>query len=314
MADASGSSRWAVYAAPLPTARAGFFAVRSRRLRCSRDTSSVLVIVLRADVPSDPTTNGLRAVARRLPGLRLRYETLDRLGDLQREVRQLQKQLVILQGRAEISVPSVPDRDERFTAAAAAVGKRTKLDEDRLWILWQAARNAALLELPLLEAGSYRGGSAWFLANAVRERLGRELPLEAVDTFEGHPQEAITASDHAYHEAGRFGDVSYQRVREYLSEFALATVHRGEFSTVAPGLPHSSYGLAHLDMDLYRPTREALIFSSDRMPVGAIVVVDDYGSPKCPGIEQAVQEFLAVEPGFQAWHPHTEQVVLIRVA
>jgi O-methyltransferase len=275
---------------------------------------SVLVIVLRADVPDDQTTRGLHAVARRLPGLRLRYETLDRLGDLQREIRQLHKKVVGLQGRAEISVPSVPDRDERFAAAVAEVGKRTKLDEDRLWVLWQAARNAAVLELPILEAGSYRGGSAWFLACAVRERLGRELPLEAIDTFEGHPPEAITTSDHAYHEAGRFGDVSYERVRQYLSGFALATVHRGEFSTVAPRLPHPLYGLAHLDMDLYRPTREALTFCGARMPAGAIVVVDDYGSPKCPGIQLAVDEFLAAEPGFQCWHPHTEQAVLVRVA
>jgi hypothetical protein len=264
-------------------------------------------------VAGDQKPSGLRGAARRLPGLGFRYRTLDRIGDLQREVHQMHKRLLVLQGRAEITVPSVPDRDEQFGAAAAAVGKRTKLDEDRLWILWQAARNAAMLELPLLEAGSYRGGSAWFLANAVRQRLGRELPLEAIDTFEGHPREAITESDHAYHEVGRFGDTRYEDVREYLSEFALATVHRGEFTAVAPSLPHASYGLAHLDMDLYRPTSEALAFCAKRMPVGAIVVVDDYGSPKCPGIGQAVEEFLANEPGYQAWHPHTEQIVLVRV-
>jgi hypothetical protein len=67
-------------------------------------------------------------------------------------------------------------------------------------------------------------------------------------------------------------------------------------------------------MDLYRPTRDALDFCASRMPSGAVVVVDDYGSPKCPGIEQAVEEFLAAEPGFQRWHPHTEQALLVRVA
>jgi O-methyltransferase len=250
---------------------------------------------------------------RRLPGLRLRYETLDRLGDVQREVRQVHKRLLTLEGRAAITVHSPAQQDERFLAAAAAVGNRTKLDEDRLWILWQAAWNTATLELPVLEAGSYRGGSAWFLARAVHERLGHELPLDAIDTFEGHPEEAITPSDHAYHGAGRFGTVDVERVREYLSEFALATVHQGEFSAVAPTLAHERYGLAHLDMDLYQPTREALAFCAARMSAGAVVVVDDYGSPKCPGIQQAVEEFLAAEPGFQLWHPHTEQAVLVRV-
>jgi O-methyltransferase len=272
------------------------------------------MIVLRGNVAAGKKTRrGLRALVRRVPGLRLRYDAIDRLGDLQREVRQVHKRLLILQGRHEITVPSVPDQDERFGEAVAAVGKRTKLDEDRLWILWQAARNAAALELPLLEAGSYRGGSAWFLARAVRDRLGRDLPLDAIDTFEGHPEQAITAPDHAYHGAGRFGDASYEKVKAYLSEFSLVTVHKGEFSAVASVLADGHYGLAHLDMDLYRPTREALEFCAARMPAGGVVVVDDYGSPKCPGIRRAVEEFLAGQPGFQAWHPHTEQIVLVRV-
>jgi O-methyltransferase len=251
---------------------------------------------------------------RRVPGVRLRYQTLDQLGELQRELRQVHKRLLMLEGRATITVHSPARQDARFLAASTAVARRTKLDEDRLWILWQAAWNTAPLELPMLEAGSYRGGSAWFLARAAEERLGHELPLDAIDTFEGHPQEVITESDHEYHGPGRFGGVDYERVCEYLSEFALATVHKGEFSAVAPTLAHDGYGLAHLDMDLYQPTRQALAFCASRMPAGAVVVVDDYGSPKCPGIEQAVNEFLAAEPGFQPWHPHTEQAVLVRVA
>ena len=258
-------------------------------------------------------TDTQRALARRLPGLRLRYQTLDRLGELQREVRQVHKRLLMLEGRAAITVHSPAEQDERFLAAAAAVRRRTKLDQDRLWILWQAAWNAAVLELPILEAGSYGGGSAWFLAAAVRERLGHELPLDAIDTFEGHPAQSISAQDHEYHGAGRFGDVSHDRVREYLSVFELATVHKGEFSAVAPTLAHERYGLAHLDMDLYVPTREGLAFCASRMPAGGVVVVDDYGSPKSPGIRQAVEEFLAAEPAFQRWHPHTEQAILVRV-
>jgi hypothetical protein len=270
------------------------------------------VIVLGADVAGDETKMR-RALARRLPGLRLRYQALDRLGELQREVRQVHKRLLMLEGRAAITVHSPAEQDERFLAAAAAAGRRTKLDQDRLWILWQAAWNAAALELPILEAGSYRGGSAWFLARAVQERLGHELPLDAIDTFEGHPSGSITAQDHDYHGPGRVGDVSYERVREYLSEFELATVHKGEFSTVAPTLAHDRYGLVHLDMDLHLPTREGLAFCASRIPAAGVVVVDDYGSPKCPGIALAVDEFLAAEPGFQRWHPHTEQAILIRV-
>jgi O-methyltransferase len=256
----------------------------------------------------------LRSFAHGLPGVRLWYEALDRLDELQRELQKANKRLLKLQ-HPELKTPKegVPDRDSVFLEAVAAAGDRSKLDRDRLWVLWQAARNAAPLGLPVLESGSYRGGSAYFLAHAFVAQLGHEVPLDAIDTFEGHPGEQLTDKDHVFHAAGMFGDARFEDVREYLSTFSLARVHKGEFSAVAPTLTHESYGLVHLDMDLYLPTIEALRFSADRLAAGGVVVLDDYGARKCPGIREAAEEFLSEHPEFQSWHPHTEQLVLIRL-
>ena len=255
-----------------------------------------------------------RGAVRGLPGICVWYEVLDRLNAVQSELRVVNKRLAALeQGGGATLNRRVSDRESGFDAAVAAVGGRTTLDRDRLWVLWQAARNAGRLSLPALEAGSFRGGSASFLAHAFVEHVGREVPLDVVDTFDGHPEESLSEHDEGRQVPGHFARTSFEEVSTYLSDFSLTRVHRGSFSAVAPSLDHPRYGLVHLDMDLYRPTIEALRFSAERLAAGGVIVLDDYGAKKCPGIGKATEEFLAEHDEFQAWHPLTEQLVLLRL-
>jgi hypothetical protein len=57
------------------------------------------------------------------------------------------------------------------------IHKRTLLGYDRLYVLWQAARNAAAVPGSVAEIGSYRGGSAHFIAKSFITFTGREVPL-----------------------------------------------------------------------------------------------------------------------------------------
>jgi Macrocin-O-methyltransferase (TylF) len=80
--------------------------------------------------------------------------------------------------------------DPAFLALADAVTAtgRTLLNRRRLWVLWQAVQNAAPLDGAAAEVGVYRGGSAFFIASA----FGRDMTFEVVDTFEGHPSNALS--------------------------------------------------------------------------------------------------------------------------
>jgi hypothetical protein len=89
-------------------------------------------------------------------------------------------------------------------------------------------------------------------------------------------------------------------------------VRKGAFADVAPELSHSTYGFVHLDVDLYQPTKAGLEYFGPRMAVGGVIVLDDYGARKCPGIHRAAEEFLEAGAGFQPWHANTEQLVLVR--
>lgn len=200
-----------------------------------------------------------------------------------------------------------------FYALASEVreDERTLLGADRLYVLWQAARNTAPLGLPSLEVGTFRGGSARFLAAALRHFAGEEREFHAVDTFEGHDASDISPYERA-HEPGRFGEASFDDVRDYLTGFPQLCVHRARFPDAADAYLPEQVGLAHLDVDLYTPTAAALALLAERMPPGGIIVVDDFGGFKTPGILKAVEEFLASGRPFQSWDVDTEQALLVR--
>jgi hypothetical protein len=206
-------------------------------------------------------------------------------------------------------------RDDKFHRAANEVieSGRTLLEKDRLWTLWQAARGVAKLGLPAVEVGSFKGGSAYFLASAFVAAAGKELPVHAVDTFEGHPATKV-GKDDPKQVVGQFSRTDYDDVREYFSHFKKLTAHKGEFTTVVPELTDERYGLAHIDVDLYESTLDCLQFFGPRTERGGVIVLDDFQASKCPGVEAAADEYLAGDDSFQAWIPRTEQLVLIKVA
>src|SRR5262245_6182067 len=183
----------------------------------------------------------VKQIRRRLPGARNR-RTMRRMialqTQLQKEVAGLRKQL---SGSDDAHVVV---EDVQFESLAKFVFGHgtTLLGRDRLWILWQGVRNTARLGGAAAEIGTYRGGSAYFLASAFVAQLGHEVRFEVVDTFEGHPQAKLSEHDGAHHhEPKMFTKTSYEKVRDYLSAFELVTVHAGEFTVVAPSLPEQAY-------------------------------------------------------------------------
>jgi hypothetical protein len=189
---------------------------------------------------------------------------------------------------------------------------RTLLDYERLYILWQAARWVHKLKLPVAEIGSYRGGSAYFLAKAFKVLAGEELPVHVFDTFEGHP--AKISEQDTFHVAGFFGDTSYEEVKAYLAPFSRVDIHKGEISESIKTLDNMSYGLVHIDVDIYQSTLDCLNYFGARLAGGGVIVLDDFESRKCPGVRTAVIEYLRKENHFQLGRLQTEQLMLFKKA
>jgi hypothetical protein len=203
--------------------------------------------------------------------------------------------------------------DEQFFQLADPVvtTRRTLLGYDRLYVFWQAIGNVQGLPGAVAEIGSYRGGSAYFLASSFLAVTGKEATIHVFDTFEGHPAIQITERDN-FHKPGQFSDTSYEDVRDYLSPFASLQVHKGDVSLSLPRLEETSYRLVHIDTDLYRPTLECLEYFTPRLVPGGVVVLDDYASAKCSGVAEAVVEYLATSDDYQVWDMRTEQLMLVK--
>jgi glycosyltransferase involved in cell wall biosynthesis len=204
--------------------------------------------------------------------------------------------------------------EPRFTELARPVvdSGRTMLSLPRLFTLYNAVANSVRPDTAVAEVGTFRGGTAYFLASAIRERLGQEAPLYVFDTFEGHPENKVSEDVEPEQAVGSFSETSAQDVREYLSDFERVQVIEGEAVASLRGLEEQTFSLVHLDVDLYLPTLEFLRYFMPRLAPGGAIVVDDYGAPSCPGIARAIDEFLAERDDVQRWPMLTEQAVLLR--
>ena len=207
-----------------------------------------------------------------------------------------------------------PEEDFFRLADPMVETKRTLLGYDRLYTFWQALRNIG--DLPpgeIAEIGSFRGGSAYFIASAYQHLYGEEATLHVFDTFEGHPEAAVTEHD-PHHHPGQFDSTSYEAVRQLLSGFEKVQIHQGDVTLALPHLPEAVYRLVHIDTDLYQPTLSCLDYFVPRVPPGGVIVLDDYASKKCPGVPKALVEFMQRESArsLQAWDMRTEQLMLVK--
>ena len=197
-------------------------------------------------------------------------------------------------------------------AARAIEAHRTGMKHDRLYTLWQAVSRLRSATQPIVEIGSYQGGSAHFIASALRWH-GRNNPFYVCDTFQGHA--VVDPALDGSHEVGQqFVNTSYEDVAAYLSEFDNIHLVQGDFRQTSRALESvGPFAFAHLDVDVYPVTCHALEFLAPRMLPGGALVVDDYGFTTCQGVRQAVAEFAEASPGYFAVHLLTGQALLVRL-
>jgi len=145
----------------------------------------------------------------------------------------------------------------------------------------------------IFEFGSYRGGSAAFMAYVVRA-LGRRTKVYACDTFEGLPG---TNRDRDLHSAGDFGDADLRGFREFIAserlEDQLVPVI-GLFEHALPSILASrpSMALVHIDCDIYEPIKYLLGACASYYERGGYLVFDDPMFSSCIGAFDAMAETL----------------------
>lgn len=178
-----------------------------------------------------------------------------------------------------------------FAPYYALTAGRSLVTRDRCFVLYSLARQALSLSGNFWECGVYKGGTAAILAELIRQGGAGKI-LRLFDTFEGMPE---TDGARDIHRQGDFADTSLDSVKAHVGGDKVS-YHVGYMPASFSGLEGDAIAFAHIDVDIYRSMLDCFAFIWPRLSQGAMIVVDDYGSPTCPGARQAVDEFFADKP------------------
>ena len=181
---------------------------------------------------------------------------------------------------------------------------------ERIIALCKAVEHLVRTGVPgdFVECGVWRGGSMMAVA-ATLLHLGRtDRRLHLFDTFEGMTAPAAVDRDYRgapaeslLNEAG--GDRTQQiwayagldEVRRNMASTGYPDANiryvQGRVEDTLPAQAPDAIALLRLDTDWYESTLHELRTLWDRLAVGGILIVDDYG--QWQGARQAVDEFLA---------------------
>lgn len=176
---------------------------------------------------------------------------------------------------------------QRFQPWLTGHNYRTALSPDRLYMISQFARIAPAGG-KFYECGVFTGG-------VTRMLLDEGKDVVAFDTFEG----IKGAGEFDLHEDG---DYNGQDVSEYIVG---AEIVKGFVPDTFAGRD-DKISFAHLDMDIYSPTKSALEYIFPRLLDGGMIVLDDYGFWTTPGVKKVVDEF---QHGRKVYLPTGQMVI-----
>lgn len=173
----------------------------------------------------------------------------------------------------------------------------TMLSASKAKSLYEVAVEAKKIDGEFWDVGCNAGGSsAIFKIAAPRKKV------RMFDSFEGLPE--AVSKDGRDNEPNRF-TAKYDE-----NLWILGEVYKGWIPETFKGLEDKKISLAHIDLDLYEGTRDALQFIMPRMNIGGYIVVDDYNSD-WKGVTVAVDE--AITDKFEKLPVVQDQIVFRRL-
>ncbi|MBX9742886.1 MAG: class I SAM-dependent methyltransferase [Chthoniobacterales bacterium] len=157
----------------------------------------------------------------------------------------------------------------------------------------------------IIEFGSYRGGTALFMANTAR-RLELPVMIYALDTFEGIPEEDERLD---FYRKGALDNADLEQFLERKKKAKLDCLIpiKGTFQKTMPLLlpKIKTIALAHIDSLAYASTKYALTAIEPLMhPAGGYIIIDH-----ATRVASSLGAFQAVEEMTQKQRLHAEQTV-----
>ncbi len=198
--------------------------------------------------------------------------------------------------------------DPLYKEAFASARDRTIMSEENRMNIFLLLR-FYLENIPfghVVEYGSYRGGSAIFMAY-VAQKLHPGMKVFALDSFEGMPP---TDKNVDAHNAGDFADVNLVQLQARVDELKLdnLVLVKGFFENTNDDVMEQAgkISLAHIDCDIASAVKYSYEGVKPFMVDGGYLVFDDATVSSCIGATGVVEDLLIRRDGLnseQIW-PH----------
>lgn len=184
---------------------------------------------------------------------------------------------------------------------------------DRFRRLLRELERTLSLSGSVAECGCASGLSSFLICSRLRAHSGHfdGTGYEVYDSFQGlsEPQPEDTpapGADELATQSLRAGHFAFplERVQQSLAAFPGVTYGPGWIPAAFPR-DERRYRFAHVDVDLYQPTRASLEYFWPRLVSGGVIVCDDYN---WAGAKLAVEEFSAAAAAPFSVTPSTQAV------
>lgn len=160
---------------------------------------------------------------------------------------------------------------------------RTVISPDRQAVLTRFCQTAP--PGVIAELGVYQGGSLKVMVDALPDRR----QVFGFDTFEGLPVSQWNAQEPT--DPGLFADTSLETIIADFAAYPNVVLIKGLFpGTFSEEHRQLKYAVVHIDCDYYIPVKAALELFWPRMVPGGTIIMDDFHTPWCPGIDKAIEE------------------------
>lgn len=163
------------------------------------------------------------------------------------------------------------------------------------------------IEGDIVECGVWRGGSMMLIANKLLELNATDKKLFLFDTFEGMSEpgaediawDKITAekklnASNKYEGTNVWCYSNLEEVKQNISKCGYpqdkASFIKGKVEDTLPHPDINKISLLRLDTDWYESTKHELECLFDKLVLGGILIIDDYGHWQ--GAKKAVDEFI----------------------
>lgn len=182
---------------------------------------------------------------------------------------------------------------------------------ERRFNLYYLAKSVRNIPGDMAECGVYKGAGSHLILRA-NEGAGKRMHI--FDSFEGlsRPRkEDAPLKDRTFLWKEHDLSATESLVRKNLSRYPNVDYYKGWIPDRFLEVGSRRFSVVHLDVDLYQPTLDSLVFFYDRMNKGGLIVCDDYGFESCPGAHAAINEFMQNKQEFVV-HLTTGQGLIVK--